>query len=128
MTSKAMAAAPAWVSRVDQFGNARARPRPLPELAQALLVDIDDHDRAAASATRGDDQLEEIEGPEPQFFKRARVPPPQSQQREQQPHAEDARGQETPSLTREPFHAEPAGSQLIRRGLPRHFSRNTRIS
>ena len=37
--------APSLVSRVDQVGDARARPRPLPELAQALLVDIDDDDR-----------------------------------------------------------------------------------
>ena len=111
----------------DQVGDARARPRPLAELAQAFLVDIDDDDRPL----RGDaglDDLEEIEGPQAQLFERARIGDAQEHQREQQRHAQCSRGCEPPPQTRKPFHVEPAERAADRCGLPRHFSRNIRIS
>ena len=71
-TSKAITTAPSRVSSVDEVGDPGARPRPLPELLQALLVDVDDGDRPCGLLA-GLDELEGVEGPDPDFLDRSRI-------------------------------------------------------
>ena len=55
---------------VDHSGEHGARPRPLPELADALVVDIDDSDRALGGRA-GTQRLVAVEDQEIQLFQRA---------------------------------------------------------
>ena len=56
----------------DEIGNPGAWPRPLPELFQALVVDIDDGDRPDGLLARLD-ALESVKGPDADFLDRRRV-------------------------------------------------------
>ena len=56
----------------DEVRNPGARPRPLPELFQALVVDVDDGDRPR-SLLAGIDALESVKGPDTNFFDRSRI-------------------------------------------------------
>jgi hypothetical protein len=102
----------------DQVGDKRARPGPLPELAEAFLIDIDDDDRPLRRDTRLHD-LEEIERPELKLFERRGIGDAQRQQRNQQHHAQRSGGGEPPPQTREPLHVEPTAPD--RSGLPVTF-------
>ena len=82
-----------------EVGHRGARPRPLPDRLEAVLVDIDNDDRVPALHARAQ-HLKEIERPQPQFLKRARIGQPQRDEREQQ--------YET-NCARHPELARPAG-------------------
>ena len=56
----------------DEIGNPGARPRPLPEFFQALVVDIDDRNRPHRLLARVD-ALERVERPDPDLFDRGRI-------------------------------------------------------
>ena len=78
----------------DEVGDPRARPRPLPELFQALFVDIDDGDRPCGLLARID-ALEGVEGPDPNLLDRSRIGDaqrgkPDQQRKAQQPGIADA--------------------------------------
>ncbi len=89
----------------DQFGDAGSRPRPLTELSQALLVDVDDDDRALRRDARLQD-LEEIECPETELFERCRIGDAQERQRQQQRDA-NAAGHQIAAPTGKAISCEP---------------------
>ena len=77
-----------------EIGNPGARPRPLPELFQALVVDIDDGDRPDGLLARLD-ALEGVKGPDADFLDRSRIGgaqrgEPDQQRKAQQPGIADA--------------------------------------
>ena len=78
----------------DEVGKPGARPRPLPELFQALVVDIDDGDRPDGLLARLD-ALEGVKGPDANFLDGSRVGDakrgkPDQQRKAQQPGIADA--------------------------------------
>ena len=78
----------------DEVGNPGARPRPLPELLEALVVDIDDGDRPCGLVARID-ALKRVEGPDANFFDGSRVGSakrgePDQQRKAKQPGVADA--------------------------------------
>ncbi len=56
----------------DEIRDPGARPRPLPELFQALVVDVDDGDRPRRLLA-GIDALESVKGPDANFLDRRRI-------------------------------------------------------
>ena len=56
----------------DEIGNPGPRPRPLPELFQALVVDVDDGDRPCRLLARID-ALESVKSPDANFLDRRRI-------------------------------------------------------
>ncbi|MGY4457312.1 hypothetical protein ACVWYI_001272 [Bradyrhizobium sp. LB13.1] len=80
---------------LDQIGDPRPRPRPLAELGEALVVDVDDGDRPRRLVARID-QLKHVEGAEPQFLDRRRIPEPGAGKHDQQPKAHQPRKPELP--------------------------------
>ena len=76
--SKAVTAGASLLQLLNQFGDQGARPRPLPERAQACFVDVDDHHRPLVGG--GDARLQhliEVEIAKPQVLQGRRVPDPQ---------------------------------------------------
>ena len=71
----------------DEIGDPGARPRPLPELFQALVVDIDDGDRPDGLLARVD-ALEGVEGPDADFLDRRRIGDAQRGEPDQQHKAQ----------------------------------------
>ncbi len=70
--SNAITSAPICSQAVDEIGDARARPRPLADRPQALLVDIDDDDRPLRRIARMQ-HLEQIEDANPKLLDRQRI-------------------------------------------------------
>jgi hypothetical protein len=106
----------------DDLGHLRARPRPLAELLEARLVDIEDDDRPLFGGARPR-HLEKVEGAQPQLLDRRRVPHTQRHQADQQHQADRAREAETAPPPRQPFH-DPAIPELFHF----YFSLNARIN
>ena len=91
----------------NEIGDPRPRPRPLAELFQALVVDIDDGHRPCGLLA-GIDALEEIEGPDANFLDGGRIGDakrgkPDQQRKAQQPGVADA-PREPPSQYPQSFH------------------------
>ena len=93
----------------DHVGDPRPRPRPLAELRQALLVDIDDGDRPCGLHA-GIDALEGIEGPDPDFLDRRRIGDAQRRKADQQREADQPRIAEPP---REPSSQYPQSLHAV---------------
>ena len=92
----------------DEVGDPRPRPRPLAELFQALVVDVDDGDRPCGLLA-GIDALEDIEGPDANFLDGRRIGDaqrgePDQQRKAQQPGIAEA-PLEPPSQYPQSFHA-----------------------
>ena len=107
----------------NEIGDPRPRPRPLAELFQALVVDIDDGHRPCGLLA-GIDALEEIEGPDANFLDGSRIGDakrgkPDQQRKAQQPGIADA-PREPSSQYPQSFHGfrmfDPAnGARQVRR-------------
>ena len=108
----------------DQIGEAGSRPRPLTELSQALLVDVDDDDRALRCDARLQD-LEEIECPETELFERCRIGDAQERQCQQQRDCKRPRDTKSPRQLGKPLHAADA---LCAAPVILHRCRNARMS
>ncbi|MGY2932387.1 hypothetical protein ACVWZ6_001989 [Bradyrhizobium sp. GM6.1] len=83
---------------LDHVGDPRPRPRPLAELGEALVVDVDDGDRPRRLVARID-QLKHVERAQPQFLDRRRIPEPSAGKYDQQRKAHQPR---KPELARKP--------------------------
>ncbi len=101
----------------DHVRDPRARPRPLAELGEAPVVDVDDGDRPHRLVT-GIDQLEQVEGAQPQFLDRRRIPDAQARKDDQQPKAHQPRKAELsrkpPAQDFETFHVSRASCRASR--------------
>ena len=128
----------------DEIGDHRARPRPLPDLLEAGLVDVDDDDRPRGLFPRLQD-LKQIECAQPQFFDRPRVGDAQRHEREQQQRAHRPCHTELPRPASNALHAaDPLRcvsdrawvtiaicqevAPLAGSGATIYFSRNARLS
>ncbi len=83
----------------DQIRHQGARPGPLAEGIQALLIDVEDDGRRTFHLGARRQLLIGVERPQSQFFQRLRIPNPQPDQRQQQQHANAA---SQPELPRQP--------------------------
>ena len=92
----------------DEIGHDRARPGPLADPLEALLVDVDDHDRPQRRLPRLE-RLVEVEAPEPQPFEQGRVPHPQHDEVEQQHEADGAADAEPVEKAEEALHGPETG-------------------
>ena len=125
-TSKPMPARASLGQTRDEIGDERARPRPLPELLQALFVDIDDDDRPLRCIARMQ-HLKEIENADAKLFDRTRDRPSRSASKRDQQQKRSARAKPNRRAKRaEPLHSKIACNRAKRcRG---HFSRNARMN
>jgi hypothetical protein len=87
----------------DQIGDGRTRPRPLPDLFQTGLVDIDNDHRPYRLHPRPQ-HLKEVEGADAQFRKRSRIGKAQRHQREQKREADRSRDPDLLRPSGYPFH------------------------
>ena len=141
-TSKPMATRAELGEAGDEVGDHGARPRPLPDLLEARLVDIDDDDRPRGLLARPQ-HLKQIEGAQPQFLERPRIGKAQRHQREQQHQAHRPRHAECRAQRRNAFHDPanlPHAATVLSRGgvltssarcaeeRVYYFSRNERMS
>ncbi len=106
--SNAITTAPSRGQFGDEIRDPGARPRPLPELFQALVVDVDDGDRPCGLLA-GIDALESVKGPDADFLDRGRIGDaqcgkPDQQRKAQQPGIPDA-PLEPPSQYPQSLHA-----------------------
>ena len=115
MTSKPMAAAPSWVRRVIRSATRVRGHGHWPSLRR-LASSISTMTTGRCVGVARLDHLKEIEGPQPQFFERAGIGDAQDQQREQQHHAQNARGSETAAPDEKAISCRTSRAQLNRRG------------
>ena len=101
------------VEPVDEIGHHGARPRPLPDLLEARLVDVDDDDGPRGLLARPQ-HLKQIERAQPHFLERPRVDDAQRHQREQEHDAHRSRQAEPTRPADDEFHGSSLSSPALR--------------